>query len=299
MYNKKQQTLKKTLGILIPLLLSTIFADAQKVEKLHETIIFECNENINMPLGRFHIGSAITIETKISGPWAEDGGIYHIVSDWNSLPKVVYRAESSITSRLRFHAYIDPNSPAHIFLFASWEHLAPDDKTNFLKFSISSEATFNTSEIGVFEEATILEDLLILQSTTSTVGIGTPSTGPHKLAVEGSIGAREIKIQSGEWADFVFKDKYDLMSLKDVENFINQNSHLPNIPSESEVKKDGFFLGEMDAKLLRKIEELTLYTIEQEKKIQKLEEENKTLKQLSEQVMNIQAQLQKMQNQEK
>jgi hypothetical protein len=102
------------------------------------------------------------------------------------------------------------------------------------------------------------------------VGIGTITTGIHKLAVEGSIGAREIKVQATGWADFVFKKEYDLPTLTEVEKHIKKKGHLQNIPSAAEVKKDGFFLGEMDAKLLQKIEELTLYTIQQEKDNKKL-----------------------------
>lgn len=100
------------------------------------------------------------------------------------------------------------------------------------------------------------------------VGIGTTSTGNHKLAVEGSIGAREIKVEAyPNWSDFVFEKSYNLPTLKEVEEHIKEKGHLKDIPNAEEIKKNGFFLGEMDAKLLQKIEELTLYTIEQEKKL--------------------------------
>ncbi len=99
------------------------------------------------------------------------------------------------------------------------------------------------------------------------VGIGTVTTGNHKLAVEGSIGAREIKVEASGWSDFVFYEDYELPTLLDVENHIKEKGHLKDIPTAKEVEKNGFFLGEMDAKLLQKIEELTLYTIEQEKKL--------------------------------
>ncbi len=132
------------------------------------------------------------------------------------------------------------------------------------------------------------------------VGIGTTTTGSHKLAVEGSIGAREIKVQASGWADFVFENNYKLPTLKDVEKHIKEKGHLENIPSAVEVKKDGFFLGEMDAKLLQKIEELTLYTIDQEKKlktqedkIEKLEKENSVLKSLLERVSKLEKQVNK------
>lgn len=146
--------------------------------------------------------------------------------------------------------------------------------------------------------------------STGNVGIGTTTTGSHKLAVEGSIGAREIKVEASSWSDFVFEKEYELPTLKEVENHIKEKRHLKDIPSAKEVEKNGFYLGAMDAKLLQKIEELTLYTIEQEKKLQsqdekiktleaqnnrieKLEEENKKLKILLEKVNRLEKLLQK------
>lgn len=116
--------------------------------------------------------------------------------------------------------------------------------------------------------------------TEGSVGIGTPTTGNHKLAVDGSIGAREITIESDTWSDFVFEESYALRDLEEVETFIQQHHHLPEIPSEAEVINDGINLGEMDAKLLMKIEELTLYLIQQNKRIKALEEKNEALLEL-------------------
>jgi hypothetical protein len=79
-------------------------------------------------------------------------------------------------------------------------------------------------------------------------------------------------------ADFVFEDDYQLMSLNDLEQQIKANKHLPGIPSAKEVEENGVSLGEMQAKLLQKIEELTLYVIDQDKKLDVLKEENEQLK---------------------
>ncbi len=98
------------------------------------------------------------------------------------------------------------------------------------------------------------------------VGIGTSNPGSYKLAVEGIIGARKIKItQQSTWADFVFHPDYKLPSLYEVEAYIKDHQHLPEIPSAEEVEKEGVDVGEMNKKLLQKIEELTLYLIEQQK----------------------------------
>ncbi len=117
------------------------------------------------------------------------------------------------------------------------------------------------------------------------VGIGTVTTGNHKLAVEGSIGAREIKVEAfPNWSDFVFSYDYQLPTLTEVENHIKEKGHLKDIPSAKEVETNGFYLGEMDAKLLQKIEELTLYTIEQEKKINSQNKEIEDLKSQQERI---------------
>ena len=100
--------------------------------------------------------------------------------------------------------------------------------------------------------------------TSGSIGIGTVNTEGYKLAVNGIIRAKEIKVES-DWADFVFKKDYKLPTLKEVETHINENGTLPGIPSEVEVKANGVNLAETNALLLQKIEELTLYTIQQQK----------------------------------
>jgi len=97
--------------------------------------------------------------------------------------------------------------------------------------------------------------------STGNVGIGTQAPGSYKLAVSGTIRAKEIKVEA-DWADFVFEDDYQLRDLAELEIFIQENGHLPEIPSEKEVEKEGISLGEINSKLLQKIEELTLYAIQ-------------------------------------
>jgi len=100
---------------------------------------------------------------------------------------------------------------------------------------------------------------------TGNVGIGT-SSPTEKLSVNGKIRAHEIKVETANWPDYVFAKDYELPSLDETEKHIQQNGHLPGIPSAEEVKANGIDLGEMNAKLLKKIEELTLYLIESEKR---------------------------------
>ncbi|MEX2663981.1 hypothetical protein [Candidatus Uabimicrobium amorphum] len=122
------------------------------------------------------------------------------------------------------------------------------------------------------------------------VGINCKPHQHYELAVNGEVIATEIVVESG-WADFVFDDDYKLMSLEEVEQKIKKNRHLPDIPSEKDIKANGVPVGQMQAKLLQKIEELTLYTINQEKKIkfqnQKMELQDQKIKLLEKLVKEI------------
>lgn len=114
------------------------------------------------------------------------------------------------------------------------------------------------------------------------VGIGT-SIPDEKLTVKGKIHTQEVRVDMlGPLVpDYVFANDYKLKSLQEVERYINQNSHLPEIPSAKEFEKNGMKLAEMNMALLKKVEELTLYAIEQQKNTQKLtkiiEEQNERL----------------------
>jgi hypothetical protein len=105
------------------------------------------------------------------------------------------------------------------------------------------------------------------------VGIGTGSTplaANEKLAVNGLIHTKEVKVDLLNWPDYVFEKEYDLPSLEEVEKQIQVNGHLANIPSAKEVEENGVLLGEMNKKLLEKVEELTLYIIQMNKEIELL-----------------------------
>jgi hypothetical protein len=101
------------------------------------------------------------------------------------------------------------------------------------------------------------------------VAIGTDNPQGYKLAVAGSMIAESVKVKlQGTWPDFVFAKNYVLPTLQETEKHIKEKGHLPGIPSAAEVEKNGIELGDMNKKLLQKIEELTLYLIEQEKKLE-------------------------------
>lgn len=125
---------------------------------------------------------------------------------------------------------------------------------------------------------TSTEGILAIKATSNgNVGIGTP-TPSEKLAVNGKIRAQEIRVDAGPWPDYVFQDGYALTPLDSLEQFVKTNKHLPNISSALQVEKEGVELGELNKQLLQKVEELTLYLIDQHKEIRDLKAEMKALK---------------------
>ncbi|WP_439694709.1 hypothetical protein ACFGVS_16055 [Mucilaginibacter sp. AW1-7] len=142
--------------------------------------------------------------------------------------------------------------------------------------------TSTTSLRFATNNAGTISDKLVI-SGTGNVGIGTTDNSawnlagsPHKLAVGGSMIATAVTVKLvANWPDYVLKKDYTLPSLADVKNYIDQNQHLPEIPSAQQIEKDGINLGEMNKLLLKKVEELTLYLIEKDKKEKEQEAINK------------------------
>ena len=142
---------------------------------------------------------------------------------------------------------------------------SPDGKNNLILQSLSGAAYL----------ASLQGKPLLMQELGGNVAIGT-SNPTHKLTVNGSIRAKEIIVNTG-WSDFVFDNNYKLRPLTEVEQFVKTNKHLPEIPSQKEVEKNGVQLGDISSKLLMKIEELTLYMIEMKKENEQQKIINKKL----------------------
>jgi hypothetical protein len=117
----------------------------------------------------------------------------------------------------------------------------------------------------------------ILRINDFKVGIGTANPD-SKLTVAGDIHSKEVRVSINAGSDFVFQDNYDLRTLSEVEQFINENKHLPDIEPAKTMEEKGIELGRMDMRLLQKIEELTLYMIDFKKQIDKLNDENRKLR---------------------
>lgn len=185
--------------------------------------------------------------------WLRGNTTYNYSSNYADAP-VIY---DGIANQL---PYQEPGGVARTY------KSAPEPYVNVQGISYSNTAYFNGASLNYFG---------------GSIGLGTTNPGSHRLAVEGSIGARKLKVTQEAWADFVFDTGYKLPSLQEVEQYVKVHKHLPDVPAASEVKENGLDVGEMNKILLQKVEELTLHLIELEKNNREL---NKRLQQLEKKV---------------
>ncbi|MCQ9636996.1 hypothetical protein MP477_18790 [Chryseobacterium sp. WG23] len=127
------------------------------------------------------------------------------------------------------------------------------------------------------------------------------SSFSDNMKVGGKVEAKEVKVTATPTADFVFEEDYQLPKLEEIEKHIREKKHLPEVASAKEMENEGVNIGEFQIKLLQKIEELTLYSIEQnkqlkfqEEQLRHLQEENKTLKSQSEDIKELKKQVQQL-----
>ena len=168
------------------------------------------------------------------------------------------------TPKSKLHVKSDVNEDAGIILETS-----TSSKSSYLQFTdtnhkISYDKNTGMQIMSKNDNITLGSNII---SMNAKVGINTTNdftdNYDYALAVSGGVLTDKILIKEvTEWYDIVFEDDYSLMSLKQLEDYIDQNGHLPEMPSAEEVKSEGYNMVDIDGLLLKKIEELTLYTIE-------------------------------------
>jgi hypothetical protein len=159
------------------------------------------------------------------------------------------------------HAYYHP---------FSFEYISKDGSGNMLQMAMPYYLNYTNGGDNIwmrsrYEGTWSGWRKILSEDSNGNVGIGT-SNPTNKLDVNGTIRAKEVKVETN-WSDFVFEDNYTLPTLDNVESFIKENKHLPDIPSAKEVEEEGLSMSQMMAKQMQKIEELTLYVIEQNKQL--------------------------------
>ena len=175
------------------------------------------------------------------------------------------------------YAYVNPNSADASSSYGGYYYVSSNTGTGDTYGIYSSVSTSGTGDhwAGYFSSGDIYMG--------GDVRVGWSSDVPgYLVAVDGKIICEELRVaMSADWPDYVFADDYNLMPLSKLEKSIKKNKHLPGIPSAKEIEEDGLMVGDMTQNLTRKVEELTLYIIEMNKKfnkrIEKLEQENKRL----------------------
>ncbi|WP_276381608.1 hypothetical protein [Flavobacterium sp. H4147] len=198
----------------------------------------------------------------------------------------------------------NPNAPLTVYGVSNFfpARIGSGDARSLEISNTGSFRAFLDNDYPIFLKTGGGNQPLILDAARIGIGTANPSS---MLTVAGNIAAREVKVTVDAGADFVFEKDYKLPSLESVDKFIKENKHLPEIASAEEMKKDGINLSEMNIKLLQKIEELTLYTIELNKKnntqseeianlkdqVNLLKEENESLHSISERLSKLEKQL--------
>tara|TARA_R110000796_G_scaffold104102_1_gene213673 strand:- start:4286 stop:5128 length:843 start_codon:yes stop_codon:yes gene_type:complete len=222
----------------------------------------------------YKINSRGKFVTKVhaSGDYSEHDVVIHIINVYYNTAEVTYLSEFNYNhKRVKLEwGFTGNNENRYVVV-----RLVPVTASfaNSFVFEDVSDPTFDYG-LTVIDASLVTpitpQNRLFVDEWNGRVGIGTTSPD-SKLTVKGNIHAEEVKVDLSVPApDYVFKEDYKLKTLEETQAYIKENGHLPNMPSAQEFEENGMELGVMNLKLLEKIEELILYTINQEEEIRKL-----------------------------
>jgi hypothetical protein len=231
-----------------------------------------------------------------SNPWPTTGNV-GIGTTTPTVKLDILESTSLVSKDLAFVGSRGSTNSAGVY-FQSIQHLnsslgangrgfrlrSVEDNINAGFIEFNKPLTPNTTKAAVAFGHNSVELMRINQDGKVRIGNGpndikTPDG--YKLFVEEGILAEKVKVAvktTANWADYVFAEDYKLMPLTEVEEFTKNNKHLPNVPSAKQMVENGLDVAQMDAKLMEKVEELTLYLIEQNKQIELLKTEITALK---------------------
>lgn len=261
---------------------------------------FEASEPVNYPSGALgwwhlldvrHSNPANNFAMQFAGSFFDQNLYFRKTADNGSRPwsRVILETEGKVgintptpSASLDVQSKYDPNNFAGLKMFyaGTWDNVNYASSFRFLDIASTEggkilQANGYGVGVGIDPPPYASADKLYVNGN---VGIGTTATHGYKLAVAGSVIAESIKVKvQSAWPDYVFSPHAELPSLKFIETFISDKGHLPEVPSARQVSSEGIDVGEMNAKLLKKIEELTLYLIKQNKDIEHLKSSNQRL----------------------
>ena len=260
-------------------------------EKRNFTIAFPndvSNQTIDVMFGNTYVNGYIELEITSGYSYQNSVGLVKKVFSvggnpngaiWNPTTSRIVEAEGEIAKNFTIGDFSWDATKSSYKI--SIHHIVKTGNTLFVNIKYSSIYSvqyplLETTIITVPYTASIPNSYSLPQAVFFNGNVGIGTTNPSsKLTVAGNINSREVKVSVDAGADFVFEKDYNLLSLQEVEKFVTENKHLPEIASAKEMQKEGIHLSEMNIKLLQKIEELTLYVIEQNKRIELLEKKNK------------------------
>lgn len=249
------------------------------------------NNSGNVGIGTTSPAAKLTIQTAInSGGWMHIGGADSIIvsegiggvsAAIGTVTNHAFRINSGGTGRLQIYptgqVVVGTNSSAAFGKFTvetnnnSFGISHTSVEGNILATNIGGTSagigTFSFTNMRIFSNSV---SCIFVAAGTGNVGIGTDNP-TYKLAVNGNIRAKEIRVNTG-WADYVFSKKYKLRPLGEVEQYILDNNRLPGMPAASVLQKEGVDISAMQTKMMEKIEELTLYLISANKTIEQLQQ---------------------------
>ncbi|WP_316834533.1 hypothetical protein [Pedobacter nutrimenti] len=220
----------------------------------HSTLRFEVGSSYN-----YAIGSSLTVTSHSYYSLPAFLKLRLITSSAYSDSYLEVYVKPNINNNQAFNAYIFNPLSVSDWQLINWTPGEVPSGYNVVEFDVDK----------LFSVGNIPNSNIFAVNRNGYVGIGT-DTPRERLSVNGNIRAKELKIEAANWPDYVFEKDYQLPTLEQTEKHIQEKGHLPGIPSAAEVKAEGIEVGDMNAKLLKKIEELTLYLIELKKEVKEL-----------------------------
>ncbi|WPU98890.1 hypothetical protein SNE26_23025 [Mucilaginibacter sp. cycad4] len=269
--NSKLKTLKLTLLLLIVVPIVTYGQYSKEIVTSNQYYYYLVGSLPPINLGNY---AKLQIDI-LGGGWTAStlGVTTYYVGNRDALA-INQVTSGSGADHFAIKAYSNPNGNTDIYITVTADYASFSIKSCMLQGnSLQLQTIVQQTPVGT--NITPNVNPVMITDANGNIALNTYDAKGYKFAVNGSAIATSMTVKlNSAWPDYVFKKDYQLPSLSEVKAYIDQNQHLPEIPSEQQIAKEGLNLGEMNKLLMKKVEELTLYLIEKEKQLKG--QENKT-----------------------